>query len=219
MSEAYFLSGSAAATPGEAIQAACNAVHARPAWVDEVYHLSARAAPAIIGALTLQDVPSGVPISAWANQPGLDGFILQAACRQLVAAERRLILVVQQSRARSVAVLLVNPQAVGAYNLAPQAQVHPGRVLPATSQPLDVASAALVAAQMENTGLNWLAGDLTSGGYQEAFPAARLVARTPAGLFFQLQAAVRSLKKAAPLALLVSGPIQQALRCFLLERL
>jgi len=92
MSEAYFLSSAIALSPAQALQAALASGGARPAWVEEIYLLRASRSTLDPG------LPQGCPVSAWKNEPGLDAFVLQSACRQLVLKERRMVALVQQAR-------------------------------------------------------------------------------------------------------------------------
>lgn len=213
MTEAYYLSGTIASNPAEAIQSALDAVHARLNWVEEVFWLGSKDAP------LLPNLPASCPLSAWSPQPGLDALILQNACHLLISGQRRMILLVQQARTRCVAVLLVGPKAVGAYNLAPLALIHSGWTLPATSQPLAAALGALGPTEFEPAQINWLASIPAAVDHPSAFPAARLAPRSTPGALFQLQTAARILKKTAPLALLMITPPAMPLRLFLLEKI
>jgi hypothetical protein len=213
MSEAYYLAGCVAASPSEAIQTTLAAARARPSWIEEVLFLSGKRDPA------LPDLPANGPVSAWTNQPGLDGFVLQTACRMLASTERRQILLVQQGRSRSVAILLVGPQAIGVYNLVPLAQIHPGWTLSGTVEPGQAVTAALDAAEVDRSKVRWLASGLPVDVAKACFPSARPVPHAPPGLCFTLQAAVRSLKSSTPLAALVDAPSGQPMRILLIEKL
>ena len=213
MSESYYCSGAVAASPGEAILAALAAGRAKATGIDEIIFLCARRAQ------PPPELPSGAPLSCWANQPGLDGALLQHACRLLASGERRQVLIVQQARARSAAVLLVGPAAIGIYNLVPAAQVHPGWTLPASLQPGAAAAAALDTAGVERAGIHWLAAGLTKEEMQACFPSARLTPRTPTGVIFKLNATARALKAKSPLACIIDAPEGQAVRVILVEKI
>jgi hypothetical protein len=213
MSEAYYLAGCVAASPSEAIQATLAAARARSSWIEEVLFLSGKRN------LALPDLPANLPVSAWVNQPGLDGFVLQTASRMLASVERRQILIVQQGRLRSVAILLVGPQAIGVYNLTPLAQIHPGWTLAGTAEPWQAVTAALDAAEVDRSKIRWLSSGLPAEVAKACFPSSRPVPHAPPGLCFTLQAAVRSLKSSAPLAALVDVPPGQPIRILLVEKL
>lgn len=121
MSETYFISGAVqpAGTPLDTLlQAIYSSAGIKPKQVDEI-HLFSDAASALFQRRL--DTVFG-PVVHWPLIPFLPANTLFSDCRALESSELSTCILAESSSSVSCAFLLANPNAIGRFNLSPQAQ-------------------------------------------------------------------------------------------------
>lgn len=96
-------------------------VRVNPRWLDEIVVTSPSDSLRFDG---VEGCPDSALIYRWQGWQHSQHLLLHNACREIIVGDRRLILLISESKTQTTAILLAAPATIGIFNLSPLAYVN-----------------------------------------------------------------------------------------------